>query len=852
MSIAYARDLPHFATFNGGDGPDTVDGTPDPDDYHGNGGNDVLSGGAGDDTLHGDDGDDMLYGGADHDLVDGGAGADVMDGGDGDDFLLVDRASDIVAGEQYIGGDGDDILYLNFNTASDLSATVISGVEELNQTYFGYDVLLTAAQLGGFSRLSGESFSLTTGGSVSLVGASINARAINLSAAGNMLDLTGVTQGYPLTITGKNGIDIVFDSDFGDTLNGGGGADALHGAGGDDVLIGGGGNDLLDGGSGSDTASYADATAAVRVRLAVTGVQDTLGAGSDTLVDIENLIGSAFADTLTGSAVANRLDGGAGADRMTGGAGDDVYIVDDVGDVVVELDGEGNDRVESSVSYSLAGQYVETLVLTGVAAINGTGNSLYNLIVGNDAANILNGGTGPDTMIGGGGNDRYIVDSSGDTVQENADGGIDTVQSSASYALGDFVENLVLTGSAAINGTGNTLDNQLTGNNSANILNGGAGADVMKGGKGDDSYFVDNVGDVVIELDGEGSDTVYASVSYSIAGQYVEALVLTGVEAINGTGNGLDNRITGNSADNVLSGGNGNDRLDGGAGADTMKGGLGDDTFVVDNGLDRIIENNNQGTDTVEAWISYSLAGQYLENLRLMGTANLSASGNGLANVIHGNSGNNVLNGLGGADMLYGGAGDDTFFVDNVADKVFEYAGEGNDTVQSSVTFSLAGQYIETLLLVGADAINGTGNNQANTLVGNSAVNVLNGGGGDDALHGGLGNDTLTGGAGMDGFWFDTALGAGNVDTITDFSAVDDTIVLDRTVFSAIAADGMLASGAFVLGTAAQDADDRIVYDKATGTLWYDADGNGSGAAVQFAHVNPGTTITAADFLAVP
>jgi Ca2+-binding RTX toxin-like protein len=270
----------------------------------------------------------------------------------------------------------------------------------------------------------------------------------------------------------------------------------------------------------------------------------------------------------------------------------------------------------------------------------------------------------------------------------------------------------------------------------------------------------------VVEADGGGSDIVFASVTFSLAGQFVETLTLTGNAAINGTGNGLANTITGNGAANVLTGGDGNDYLDGGA----------------------------------------------------------------------------------GADKLVGGAGDDYLFVDNVGDTVVELANEGYDTVQSSVTFSLAGQYVERLILTGATNINGTGNGQDNEIFGNNGANVLNGGAGNDKLHGGAGTDTLTGGAGLDGFYFDTALATMGVDNITDFNVADDTIFLARSIFTAIAV-GNLAATAFVTGAAALDGDDRIIYNSTTGNISYDADGNGAGAAVVFAHVAAGTALTAADFV---
>jgi Ca2+-binding RTX toxin-like protein len=302
---------------------------------------------------------------------------------------------------------------------------------------------------------------------------------------------------------------------------------------------------------------------------------------------------------------------------MTGGTGDDSYVVDDAGDQVVEAAAEGTDSVKSSISYTLTAN-VENLTLTGTAA-NGTGNDLDNVLTGNASDNalsggagndtlygmagndMLDGGTGADTMVGGTGDDTYVVDTAGDQVIEESGEGNDTVRSAISYTLGANLENLVLTG-AALTGTGNGLDNVITGNELANTLNGGAGndtlygmagndvidggtgADSMYGGAGNDTYYVDNAGDLVIELGGEGTDTVYASLNYTLTDN-VENLFVTG-SAVSGTGNGLNNVITGNGLANLLSGGAGNDTLYGGAGSDKLLGGDGDDRLVGGDGLD--------------------------------------------------------------------------------------------------------------------------------------------------------------------------------------------------------------------------------------------------------------------------
>jgi Ca2+-binding RTX toxin-like protein len=289
-------------------------------------------------------------------------------------------------------------------------------------------------------------------------------------------------------------------------------------------------------------------------------------------------------------------------------------------------------------------------------------------------------------------------------------------------------------------------------------LDGGAGADIIYGGLGDDSYIVDDAGDIASEFGGGGVDEVWASVTYALR-PAIERLTLTGSSAIGGTGNSADNAISGNEAANSLDGaagndtlfgngggdnlfgGSGNDILDGGAGFDAMAGGLGNDTYYIDDtAYDTVTEQAGEGTDMIVSAIDRHLDDN-VENLTLTGSA-IVGTGNGLNNVIIGNGGSNALNGYGGIDTLIGGAGDDTYTIDSSDDVVTENAGEGIDTVRAFFLNYTLSDNVENLELHDSGPINGAGNALDNRITGNAARNVLDGGAGADDLIGFGDDDT--------------------------------------------------------------------------------------------------------------
>jgi Ca2+-binding RTX toxin-like protein len=303
---------------------------------------------------------------------------------------------------------------------------------------------------------------------------------------------------------------------------------------------------------------------------------------------VENLVLQGSADLQAyGNGLSNAISGNAGNNILNG---NDVYFADNGGDAAVENANEGTDTVYATADFRLSAN-VENLILQGTAHLQGYGNGLANTLYGNAGDNFLDADAGADIMIGGAGNDVYVVDDGGDQVMESANAGNDTVYASIHYRLTADVDNLILQGSAHLQGYGNNLTNTLYGNSGSNILDGGAGADTMVGGASDDVYLVDNGGDVVMESANAGTDTVFSIVGYTLAAN-VEQLVLQGSGNLAGTGNALANNIYGNSGDNTL---------DGGAGADVLHGNDGNDTFVFNAGQadgDMVLDFADNGAET--------------------------------------------------------------------------------------------------------------------------------------------------------------------------------------------------------------------------------------------------------------
>ncbi|HWA20719.1 MAG TPA: Ig-like domain-containing protein [Devosia sp.] len=476
-------------------------------------------------------------------------------------------------------------------------------------------------------------------------------------------------------------------------------------------------------------------------------------------------------------------------------------------------------------------------------AIGGTGN---DRITGNQANNTLNGGGGNDTLIGGKGNDTIIGGAGTDTCIIAA--------SSIECALSLDTLTQILSVTSLLDGIDTLSGIEYIQFNDKTV----ATASIS---------LVDTKAPVLVSstpTDGAGAVNGSANI------------VLTFSEAVlAGAGNIVIHKSDGSVVATI-------------AAANLLQATIVGTTVTINPPAD--LAPNASYYVTVDANAFRDIAGNAFAGFSDSTTLNFTTApstinGTSAANTLNGTEGSDTINGLGGNDKLNGlggddtlnggagndtmagGTGNDTYVVDNTRDVVTEGVNAGTDLVQSTVTWTL-GANVENLTLQGSSAINGTGNGLDNIIIGNGAANTLSGNGGNDVLagyggadklsggagndtlYGGLGKDTLTGNAGADYFVFDTAPASTNIDTISDFTVVDDTIVLDNSIYGVLA-EGALAANAFAKGTAAMSADVHLIYNASTGALFYDDDGSDSHAMQQIATLSRNLALTAADFLVI-
>ncbi len=677
------------------------------------------------------------------------------------------------------------------------------------------------------------------------------------------------------TISGGNGNDTIVGSAAGDIING----DAD-----DDRIEGNGGVDDLDGGTGNDTFVYNTGEAESGETIDGGADSDRVLAQSDvtfvdaTLLNIEEIEfdASVIADRAV-TVSAAQIGAGLAVNLLV-----DFNANNTVDRFRVEMLGATTSVDLSQIQvqdFDAAGTENDRIIVLGSTG-NDTirGSSQRDELFGQDGNDILDGGVGNDLLSGGLGADRatYINSAAGLTVDLS-----DSTQNTGE-ALGDTynsIENLTgsdfndrLTGTAGTNsiiaGAGNDVVIGLGGNDSIfgqdgnDILNGGVGADALNGGAGSDRATYESAAAAVVASlvspgtnTGEAAGDTYSSIE-SLTGSNFDD-TLTGNSTINSIIGGLGSDIiVGLGGNDSLFGQDGNDILNGGTGADSLSGGAGSDRATYENAASGVIAALlSPATNTGEA------AGDTFTSIEnLTGSAfNDKLTGTNGINSIIGGAGNDTLIGLAGDDNLFGQDGDDILVGGVGADALS--GGADTDTASYDTATAAVIANLTTAAANTGDAAgdtyssieNLTGSAFNDTLTGNGVINVILGGNGNDTLNGRAGNDTMTGGAGNDNFLFDTALGATNVDTITDFNFVNDTIRLDDAIFNAIVGTGTLSAGQFVANASgtAGDANDRIIYETDTGKIFYDTNGNAAGGSTLFAQVTAGLGITNADFVIV-
>ena len=876
-------------TFRGGLGADILDGGAGVDtaDYSDktqsvvltlNGAADtvVAVGGSAEDTLRnienviGGSAGDFLTGDGLANSFQGGGGADVIDGGGGSDTA------------DYRDQSGPMTVALN---GANASTVFVGGVAE--DSIRNIENILAGS---GDDSLIGDTLANTLDGGAGNDTVNYSGRTTSIVVTLNGGTNAGVSIGGVLEDTLRN-VENIIGGSGSDTIIGDASANRLTGGAGGDILKGGLGADFLDGGIGSDTADFSDKSSSVAVTL--DGSNDAVaavgGVAEDVIRNIENVFGGTGADLFTGDELANLIRGGAGADILDGGGGADtvdyrdktlavVATLNGAADAIVRIGGVNEDTIRNFENL-LGGSAGDTL----------TGDNLANFLSGNDGADFLAGGLGADVLDGGAGiNSADFREKSG-AISVTLNGA-----ANAQVMVGGIAEDTLRNVENIFSGSG---ADTLIGDGLSNLFRGGLGQDFIDGGAGSDTAdYREKSSAVVVTLTGATDAVVrVGGVAEDIIRNVENVFGGTGSDTL--IGDASANSLSGGDGSDILQGGIGADNLDGGAGADladyrdktnsvvvtlggtsnvgvsvgeviedTIRniekvfGGSAADTLVGDNlantfrgggGADLI--DGGAGVDIADyqektAAVVVTLAGSTDATVRVGGVAedtirNIESifggsgddilTGDASVNTLSGNSGRDVLTGGGGADVLDGGAGVDTAsYRDKSASVVLTLNGATNATV------TVGGVAEDTLRNV-ENVLGGLGNDR---LTGDAAANLLSGGGGNDILDGGSGSDT---------FQFDFALDpASNVDTILNFSA-GDKISLDRFVFDALLpgalsnAEFFSASGA----TAAQDSDDRIIYDSDSGALYYDADGVGGVSAVQFAMIDMQPTLSTADFL---
>jgi Ca2+-binding RTX toxin-like protein len=820
----------------------------------GMGGNDVLYGSFnGSADLHGGDGDDQLFGSqyadqligdAGNDLLDGGPGADSLSGGSGSDSFVFSARDGFADGVMDFASGADKIRF-DARVFSEIGAT---GNFAAGDARF-YSAAGASAGHDADDRVTFDPSSGNLWFDPDGSGAATPVLIAHVSGSVVATDIAADNGQGARSTTGTSGNDTIVGGPASDTLSGLDGNDSLFGAEGADSLAGGNGNDTLDG--ENHRFSYEDAD----------------------------------------------------VDSLDGGLGNDVFIVDNTADVVTDAGGVDLVKTEN-IDWTLGAGFENLEIHNGEleATADGIGNSLDNFldgstgwhvyIEGRDGNDTIVGSVQNDTLLGGNGNDS--IQSGGDYDSLDGGAGNDTLEGGDSTITGGAgVDHFVVHGFEDITDFTSGADKlTLDGNFLAHVGPSGsfaagdarfyAAAGATSGHDADDRVILDtSTGNVYYDADGFGvGDAQFLLHLPNLAATDVEVINGSAASGVVSNGTSGNDSIVGTSGDDTLNGlagndtlvGNaGNDLLEGGSGTDSLSGGAGDDTYLVTSG-DAIVDTG--GIDTVMTTISWNLASN-MENLIITGTASTSSQGNNLANHMIGSDGANYFNARAGDDTLVGGGGNDTFDMSmggtSSTGQDYIDGGPGTDTVDWN-GYIASGL---TVYLQGGDGTGSAWTAAANSggatlyhvehLVGGEFNDFFQGGvdadnfegrGGDDTLAGLEGRDTLAGGAGADIFRFSAQPGAADADLVTDFTEGSDRAQLENFWMPALGGTGDFSAADarfYAAGGAAggHDADDRIVYDTASGNLWYDDDGSGPHSAQLIGTLQGAPLVTAHDFTVI-
>jgi Ca2+-binding RTX toxin-like protein len=692
------------------------------------------------------------------------SGADTLIGGGNNDTFIVNSGSDVVR-DSYTTTTNTIVSSAGYVLPTNVNNLILTGTAALTGTANGAaDTLTTNSGIDTLVGGAGNDTFVISNSSDDVLDTSTTAVNVvqtsvtfTLPTNVNGLQLTGSGN---LVGTGNIGNDSLVGNSGSDTLIAGSGVDTLVAGAGLDTLIGGSGNDLFIVNNSADVIQDTSTTATNSVQSSVS-FSLAANVNSLTLTGTSALMGTANsgADTLTSNS---------GVDTLIGGSGNNTFVINNSSDVLQDTSTTATNTAKSGVSYSLAAN-VNTLILTGSASLVGTGNGGNDSLTGNSGTDTLKAGSGVDTLIagtgvatlmGGTGNTTFVINNTGDAVQDTSTTTSNTLRSSVTYSLPTNVNALVLTGTAALKGTANSGNDTLTSN---------TGLDTLVGGSGNDVFVISNASDVIQDTSATASNAIQSSVSFSLPTN-VNSLTFTGSTALTGRGNAATDLMTANTGADTLIAGNGTDTLISsatGTAVDSLVGGTGNDLFIVNYAGDIVNVGATHGNDTIQSSASYTTSAN-VANLVLSGTSNLSGTGNSLANKITANSGNDTLVAGSGVATLMGGSGNDTFVVNSASDVVQDTSTTATNILSSSVSYTLATN-VNRLILTGASALVGTANSGNDTLTANTGADTLVSGSGSAV-------DSLVGGTGADLFVINNASDIVNVGSTHGVDTIQSSV----------------------------------------------------------------------------